>query len=121
VGVWVSSPNHDWRVFDEVMIMSESSLPPEFKVLSRLVDAQEPNVRELYQYALALLMVEDGKAEITEQRTVSMREHLTLRTVAGDTFTIVKPDIRAELLAQMQEMVREVLDEERGRADGAGG
>ena len=101
--------------------MPDSGLPPDFEVLSRLVDAQEPAVRELFQYALALLMVEDGKAEITEQRTVSMREQLTLRTVAGDTFTIVKPDISDELLAQMQEMVRELLDEERGRADGAGG
>lgn len=93
--------------------MSESGLPPEFKVLSRLVDAQEPNMRELYQYALALLMVEDHKAEITEKRTVSMREHISFRTVAGGTFTLVKPDIRDELLAQMQEMVREALEEER--------
>ncbi len=101
--------------------MPESDLPPEFEVLSRLVDAQEPNARELFQYALALLMVKDGKAEITEERTVSMREQLTLRTVAGDTFTLLKPDISDELLAQMQDMVREIMDEERSGASDASG
>ncbi len=101
--------------------MPESNLPPEFEVLSRLVDAQEPNVCDLFQHALALWMVEDGKAEITEQRTVSMREQLTLRTVASDTFTLLKPDISDELLAQMQEIVRELLDAEQGRADRVGG
>jgi hypothetical protein len=63
-----------------------------------------------------MLMVEDGKAEIVKQHAVGMREHLTLRTVAGHTFTIVKPDIREELLAQMRELVREALDEERDSA-----
>lgn len=44
-----------------VTIMPKSGLPTEFDSLSRLVDAQEPNVREMFQYALVLLMVEDGK------------------------------------------------------------
>ncbi len=69
------------------------------------------------QYALALLMVKDGKAEIIEQRTVGIREQLTVRTVPSDTFTLVKPDISDALLAQMREMVQEVLEEERGCAD----
>ena len=68
-----------------------------------------------------LLLVEDGKVEIVEQWTVSMRELLTVRTVAGYTLTLLKPDVHAELLVQMQEMVRDVLDDERSRADGAGG
>ena len=92
--------------------MDRSGLPPEFAILSRIVDAQEPNVREIFQYALTMLLVEDGKAEIVNQHAVGMREHLTLKTTAGDTFTIVKPDISGELLAQMRELVREALDEE---------
>ena len=92
--------------------MPASNLPPEFEILSRIADAQEPNVRELFQYALTMLLVEDGKAKILQQHAVGMREHLELRTNAGVAFTIVKPDISAELLVQMQEMVREILDEE---------
>ncbi len=104
-----------------VINLQTSDLPPKFAVLSRVVGAQEDNAREMFQYALALIMVEDGEAKITDQRTVSMREQLTLRTVEGETFTILKPDIRDELLAQLKEMVREVLDEERGGGEGAGG
>jgi hypothetical protein len=101
--------------------MASSTLPPEFDILSRIADAQEPSSRELFQYALALLMVEDGKAEIVERRMMNMRERVTLRTAAGETFTLLAPDVIEELLAQSREIVREVLDEEKDRADKAGG
>jgi hypothetical protein len=60
-----------------------------------------------------MLMVEDGKADIVERHTIDAREHLTLRTVAGDTFTIVKPYVSEELLGEMRELAREILDEDR--------
>ena len=87
------------------------NLPPEFEILGRIADAEEPNVRELFQYALTMELVEGGKAKIVQQRTVGMREQLELRTAAGDAFTIVKPDISNVLLEQMREMVREVMEE----------
>ena len=101
--------------------MQTNGIPPELEMFSRLVAGQPPDVRELFQYALTMLMVEDGKAEIVEQHTIDAREHLTLRTVAGDSFTIVKPFVNEELLAEMRTMAREILDEDRGSADGAGG
>jgi hypothetical protein len=70
-------------------------------------------VRELFQYARTMLLVEDGKAEIVERHTIDAREHLTLRTVAGDVFTIVKPHASEELLGVMRELAREILDEDR--------
>ena len=96
--------------------MQAADLPPEFEMLSRIIDAQAPNVRELFQYVLTMLLVEEGKAEIVERHTIDLREHLTLRTVAGDSFTIVKPDVSDELLTKMREMAREILDEDRGGA-----
>ncbi len=87
-------------------------------MFSRLLDGQPPNVRELFQYALIMLMVEDSKAHIIEQHTIDAREHLTLRTVAGDSFTIVKPFVSEELLAELRAMAREVLNEDRGSTDG---
>jgi hypothetical protein len=91
--------------------MNNMNLPPEFEILARIADAEEPNVRELFQYALTMILVEDGKATIVQQRTVGMREHLELLTSAGDAFTVVKPDISSVLLEQMREMVREVMEE----------
>lgn len=101
--------------------MVHSKLPPEFEMLSRIADAQEPNALELFQYALAMLMVEEGKAEIVERRMVNMREQVTLKTTTGQTFSLLTPDVIEELLAQMIEMAREVLDEEKGRTAGTGG
>jgi hypothetical protein len=86
-------------------------------MFSRIVDGQSPDVRELFQYALTMLMVEDGKAEIVEQHTIDARDHLTLRTVAGDSFTIVKPFVSEELLAKMIEMARDILREEQGNGE----
>jgi hypothetical protein len=105
------------RISSEVMVLSPSDLPPEIEMLSRIVDGQPPDVRELFHYALTLLMVEDGKAEIVEQHTLDAREHLTLRTVAGDSFTIIKPFVSEELLAKMTEIARDILREEQGNAE----
>ena len=96
--------------------MPGSSLPPEFEILSRIADAEEANVRELFQYALTMELIDSGKAKLVEKREVGMRQQLTLRTSAGDTFVVLKPDIRDELLAQMREMVREALEEDRDSA-----
>jgi len=64
----------------------------------------------LFQYALVMPMVENGNAKVIERHvTDDAREHLTFRTSAGDTFTIVKPDVSSELLTKMTEMAREVL------------
>ncbi len=99
------------------MVLSPSDLPPEIEMLSRIVDGQSPDVRELFHYALTMLMVEDGKAEIVEQHTIDAREHLTLRTVAGDAFTIVKPLGSEELLATMRATARDILREEQGNGE----
>jgi hypothetical protein len=101
--------------------LQTNGIPPELEMFSRLVDGQPPDVRELFQYALTMLMVEDGKAEIVEQHTLDAREHLTLRTVGGDSFTIIKPFVSEELLAKMRTTAREILDADRSGADGAAG
>jgi hypothetical protein len=42
------------------MTRSDLSLPPELDALASYLDAQIPDVRELFQYALARLMIEAG-------------------------------------------------------------
>jgi len=97
--------------------MNSPHLSPELEMFARIFDGQSPQVRELFQYALVMLSVEDGRAEVIERQTIDLREHLTFKTVAGDLFTLVKPDVSAELLAHMIELAREVLREGSGKLD----
>ena len=96
----------------------ETNLPPDFEMLFRIIDGQLPQVRELFQYALVMLMVENGKARMTERHvTDDAREHFTYRTNAGDVFTIIKPDVSDELLAKMTKIAREILRDDAESAD----
>jgi hypothetical protein len=97
--------------------MNSSHLSPVLEMFARIFDGQSPQVRELFQYALVMLSVEDGRAEVIERHTIDLREHLTFKTVTGDLFTIVKPDVSAELLAHVTALVREVLQEDSGEPD----
>ncbi len=90
------------------------NLPPELEMFSHIVDGQPPAVRELFHYALVTLLVENGKAEITERKTIDARQWVTIRTTAGDLFSIVVPDVSKELLAKMIDMARDVMREESG-------
>ena len=97
----------------------QSDLPPDLAMLARIVDGQPPNVRELFHYALATLLIEDGKAEIIEQRTIDARERITIRTVAGELFSIVRPNVIDAQLVDLREMARQVLSED-GEPEGPG-
>ena len=44
-------------------------LPPELDAFASYLDAHMPNVRELFQYALAMLMIENRKAKVIETHT----------------------------------------------------
>ena len=74
-------------------------LPPELEALAPFLDAEAPNVRELFQYALAMLMVEAGKADIVQRvKTDDGRTHVQIVTAAGDAFSVVVPAVGEELL-----------------------
>ena len=75
-----------------------TNLPPELQQFAAFLDAQPANVRKNFQYCLALLMIEAGKAELVE-------------TVAGDVFAIPKPAISPKNEAILLERLRDILDE----------
>ena len=85
------------------------SLPPSLGLLSSIVNAQPPQVRELFQYALVQLLLENGKGEIIERKTIDAREHLFIRSSSGEVFSVVKPLVSDELLEKLKEMAREVV------------
>ncbi len=74
-----------------------------------MLDGQSPQMAELIQYAIAILALEDGTAELTERHVIDAREHHTFKTTVGETFTLVKPDVSDEELKKVQEMAREIL------------
>jgi hypothetical protein len=92
----------------------QQSLPPALQSLAHLLDAQPEDVRELFQYALVMLMVEDGKAEITERHHVDNLEYLTIKTTAGDVFEILTPQVSDERLQQVEMLASEILRQDRG-------
>ncbi len=91
-----------------------TDLPPELDLFARILDGQPPQVREVFHYALAMLLVEDGKATIVEQRTIDARKWIYIRTSAGELFSVVKPNVGEDVLAQLREMAREALRNEGG-------
>ncbi len=48
-------------------------------------------MRELFHYALVMLIVESGKATIVERHTMDGREYLMIQMAVRDIFTVVKP------------------------------
>ncbi len=51
----------------------DPSLTPDLALLVRVMDMQPPDVRESFEYALAMLLVEDENGEIIEPRTIDLR------------------------------------------------
>ncbi len=92
---------------------NQQSLPPELQAIAQLMDEQPEDVRELFQYALTMLMIEDGKAKIVETHHVDNLEYLTVETSAGDVFEIIKPQVREDLLGKMRALAREILEQDR--------
>jgi hypothetical protein len=57
-------------------------------------------------------MIDDEKARVIGTRLVDSREYLTVRTVAGDVFEIMRPPISEELEAELMKQVRAIVEED---------
>jgi hypothetical protein len=94
-------------------------LSPQLDAIAKLFDDQPEEVRELFQYALAMLMVEDTKAKIVERHRVDNLEYLTIETIAGDVFEIIRPQVSEDLLTTLRVLARDVLDQDKASNDNA--
>ncbi len=90
----------------------KQTLPPTLAAFADLLDAQPGPVQVAFQYCLAMLMVEAGKAEMVETQPGEAGAMCIFKTVAGEMFTVLKPPMSVEVEAKMMEMVREILREE---------
>lgn len=89
-----------------------TNLPPELQQLAALLDAQPGPVQAAFQYCLALLMAEAGKAEMIATRPSESGTICTFRTAAGDVFSLTKPPLSADREATVRQTLRQILAEE---------
>ncbi len=54
--------------------MHSNDLPPEFQHIADLASQQPPQVRELFHYALVLVMIDDEKARVISTRQEDGRD-----------------------------------------------
>ncbi len=87
-------------------------LQSEFERLADFLSEQPLNVRDLFRNALVLAMIDDEKARISGSRVEGDREFVTVRTIAGDVFEMVRPEISEEVEAELMAQVRAIIAEE---------
>jgi hypothetical protein len=87
-------------------------LPPKFEYLAALIDQRPPRVREAFHFCLAVLLEESGKATLLNTSQVDGRTHYSYHTVAGDIFTVVRPEIDAQTERAVRELVMQILEED---------
>jgi hypothetical protein len=85
------------------------NLPPELQAFAALLDAQPGPVQMVFQYCLAMLMVEAGKAELVRTEPGEAGAVCMFRTLAGDVFSLARPPLSKAEEARMKEMLREIL------------
>ena len=66
-------------------------------------------MRDLFRYTLVLAMINDEKARVIGTRAENGQEWLTIKTLAGDVFKIVRPPISEEVEAQLMRQVRAII------------
>ena len=81
---------------------------PHIEALESFLESQPAEVRELLQYALAALMVEEGKATFGDEfKDAENRAHVQVVTRAGQSFVVTRPAVGAAMLEQMMAIVRQ--------------
>ena len=89
-----------------------SELPPEYQRLASLIDQQPPAVREVVHLILAVALEKSGKARMANTFQGEGRVHYAYETVAGDVFTLVRPEIDAEKEEEVRTIAAEILKRE---------
>ena len=89
-----------------------NSLPPEFEMLSVLIDGQAPPIREAFHYCLCLMMVETGKMKLIGTIPGDSSQLCLFETITGEQFSIPKPPVSNEEEREIMEVLRDILREE---------
>lgn len=88
-----------------------TTLPSELQQFASYLDAQPSNVQAAFRYCLSLMMVESGKAKLIKTTPSDDGAICTFETIAGDVFSVTKPEVSPEQEALLIEHLRMILDE----------
>lgn len=91
----------------------EINLPPEMQSVLEAMSGQPPHARSMFRYALVLTMIDDGKAQVLARRMEDKQEILTVQTIVGDEFEILRPAMSEETEAYLLQQIREIVAEDR--------
>lgn len=87
-------------------------LPPEMQEVLDALSEQPAATREMFRYALVLMMIDDEKARVLDTQEEDGQTVLTVRTTAGDEFRIVRPAMSEETEMILLESIRAIVAED---------
>jgi hypothetical protein len=73
---------------------------------------EPPTVREALQFCMAVAMEERGGARLVNTAQVDGRTYYSYETVAGDVFSLVRPEMGAEAERAVREWLVKWMEEE---------
>jgi hypothetical protein len=85
---------------------------PELERLASLVDEQPSEAREALQVRLVVAPAENGGARLVNTARVDGRTWYSYETVAGDVFSVVRPEMGAEAERAGRERLVKLMEEE---------
>lgn len=88
---------------------TRAPLPPEMDKIARRANLHSSDARELFAYALALLLVDQRRATIVERKSMGLRERVVFRGGNGNTFAVVRPLVSDMTLKRAKVLARIVL------------
>jgi hypothetical protein len=92
--------------------MDSPELPLEVGAIRQLAETQPDVNRELYYWALAMVMVERGKANLVEQQTADGQTQYTFASPEGEVVQMMKPAVSDAVIDEMMTAVRTLVEEE---------
>jgi hypothetical protein len=86
-----------------------NSRPRDFSSLASMLDAQPEPVRAMFQYCLALAMVELGRGRLVGTVPGEAGPICTFETTQGEQFSLARPPMSKEQEARVIEELRKIL------------
>ncbi len=88
---------------------AKAALPPEMDKIARRANLHSAEARQLFTYALALLLVDQQKATIISRQPMGERERVVFRGASGNSFAVIRPLVSEMTLKRVKVLARIVL------------
>lgn len=90
----------------------DTELPTEFDALLDELASQPESVRELWRYAMALVLIDDEKARVIGSMQDGDEKFLRLRLLDGREFWVKQPQLSEDVERMMLQTLRRIADED---------